>query len=285
MGKGAKNAFVCVYLRHLPTDSEWEKTSRAASTSTDLSLKVFLAEYKQDDRYYDWGDDPAFFAAQEFMDDVRRASWGVCRPDVRSCIKPGDLVIFFCGKPCICDSKKWDYYYIGFGTVKVRVDGRWQIWEDNRFQPYRRFYNLLIAPASQTPPANADDLLDGPDGLTYVHKETFHPYHKNWRRRLCAYIIFDENKQRTNFNLENPLHVATYLGDEKREEWNSDPLTRQLENMLFNKRKISRRLRTSRTGFAHQFIHLTLDDDDLSKFRGDLLELSQAVAGREGHST
>jgi len=219
------------------------------------------------------------------MDDVRRASWGVCRPDVRSCIKPGDLVIFFCGKPCICDSKKWDYYYIGFGTVKVRVDGRWQIWEDNRFQPYRRFYNLLIAPASQTPPANADDLLDGPDGLTYVHKETFHPYHKNWHRRLCAYIIFDENKQRTNFNLENPLHVATYLGDEKREEWNSDPLTRQLENMLFNKRKISRRLRTSRTGFAHQFIHLTLDDDDLSKFRGDLLELSQAVAGREGHST
>jgi hypothetical protein len=267
-----------------PRIVEWEKTSRAASTSTDLSLKVFLAEYKQDDRYYDWGDDPAFFAAQEFMDDVRRASWGVCRPNVRSCIKPGDLVIFFCGKPCVCDSKKWDYYYIGFGTVKVRVDDRRQIWEDNRFQPYRGFYNLLVAPASQTPPANADDLLDGPDGSTYVHKETFHPYHKNWRRRLCAYIIFDENEQRTHFNLENPLHVATYRdGDKLPEVWNSNGLTRQLKRVLFVEQGIARGLRHSPTGSAHQFIHLTLDDSDLNRLRGALLKLSQIIAGGEGH--
>jgi hypothetical protein len=296
MGKGAKSAFVCVYLRHLPTDSEWEKTSRAASTSTDLSLNVFLAEYKQDDRYYDWGDDPAFFAAQEFMDDVRRASWGVCRPNVRSCIKPGDLVIFFCGKPCVCDSKKWDYYYIGFGTVKVRVDDRWQIWKDDQFQDYRRFYNLLVRP----------------EGATIIHhKEVFYPYHKDWQKRLGldsvelpetldqnvwakslkvapkrlpAYILFDEDVQRTHFNLENPLHVATYRdGDKWPEVWNSDGLTPQLERVLFVEQGIARRLRTSPTGSAHQFIHLTLDDSDLNRLRGALLKLSQIIAGGEGH--
>ena len=51
-------------------------------------MREYLALYKlgmeQDGEcYYDWGDDPSFFAAEEFLGDVNRASWGVCRRDVR----------------------------------------------------------------------------------------------------------------------------------------------------------------------------------------------------------
>ena len=60
--------------------------------------------------FYDWGDDPAFFAAEEFLGDVNPASCGVCRRDVREQLRNGDFVIFFCAKAL--EDRTWEYYYI-----------------------------------------------------------------------------------------------------------------------------------------------------------------------------
>jgi len=253
--------FVCVYRKYSPKRREWKKTQEAAAT--DSALRKFMDEYRQDDCYYDWGDDPAFFAAQEFMGDVHCASWGVCRRDVRSRLNEGDLVIFFCAKPII-DSKRWNYFYIGFGTVKATIS-RWEIWQNRQYKKYRRFYNVLAEPK----------------GSILTQRETFHPYHPNWQKRIEApYILFEEDKSLSHFNLTNPLYVATYDGTIP-EKWNSDDseLTARIEKLLFIERGFSRRLRTSPTGYGHRHINLTQNKKgaQLNNLRQELLELSGAI--------
>src|SRR5690242_17635413 len=107
-------AFICVYRQRIPTDSQLRKTQEAAKS--DEHLAEFLRIY--DDSVFDWGDDPSFYSAQVRFGDVRKASWGVCRPNVRKLLKPEDLVVFFCGRASRDESKMWDYFYVGFGTVE-----------------------------------------------------------------------------------------------------------------------------------------------------------------------
>jgi hypothetical protein len=180
---------------------ERKKTRDAAAS--DAALSTFLDDY--DELFYDWGDDPAFFAAQIFMGAVRCASWGVCRRDVRQQLKPGDVVVFFCGKPRIKAHSIWDYYYIGLGTIESTVDRRC-LWTEGQFALYRQFYNVLA------------EL----HGEILVQKETFHPYHKDWERRaLAPYILFERAPDLTHFNVTNPQLVGTYDGSHLPEVWNS----------------------------------------------------------------
>ena len=255
--------YTCVYRHFLPSKADWDKTCQAALL--DPTLDKFLGKYN--DQYYDWGDDPSFFAAREFLGNVRHASWGVCRRNVRQHLKPGGLVVFFCAKPQIGNAKVWDYYYIGFGTVRATID-RWQLWQDNQFSCYRRFYNVLAEPKNSK----------------LVQKETFHPYHKDWQKRLTApYILFEPSEELSHFNLVNPLLVASYDGNKIPEDWGTSCLALQLENLLFEERLISRRLRSSPTGYGHSHINLTNEGKTtrpgrtIEQLRHALLELSETI--------
>ena len=62
-----------------PSVREWRLTKPLADS--DPLLSRFLNGYREN--FWDWGDDPSFFAAEHRLGDVRRASWGVCRADVR----------------------------------------------------------------------------------------------------------------------------------------------------------------------------------------------------------
>lgn len=66
--------------------------------------------------------------------------------------------------------------------------------------------------------------------------------------------MFEPTSKLTNFNLTNPLLVATYDGDQIPERWNAK--SRGLENLLFRERGIERRLRTARRGFGHVKLNL-----------------------------
>jgi hypothetical protein len=138
-----RQLFVCVYRRHIPTPSQWRRTLDAASS--DQRLSRFLREYFQEDRYFDWGDDPGFFAALEEFGDPRHASWAVCRPDVRAAVRTGDVVAFFVGKPAFEEhegrhrpSGPTDYFYIGCGTVGRLVNRR-ELWLDEGLAPLSTF--------------------------------------------------------------------------------------------------------------------------------------------------
>src|SRR3990167_4127236 len=108
-------AYACVYRRKAVTATEIRRT-RAAATQ-DTLLAQFLDAYLGRQSYLDWGDDPAFFSAKHRLGDIRSASWGVCRRDVRATLSGGDFVAFFCGQESQDVQRRWDYYYVGGGTV------------------------------------------------------------------------------------------------------------------------------------------------------------------------
>jgi hypothetical protein len=249
------NAYLCTYRRRWPSLSERRQTALAAEG--DPLLLKFLESY--DDSFYDWGDDPSFFAAHHLLGNVCKASWGVCRPDVRRTLKENDLVVFFCG----CQSKDkhtWHYFFIGFGTVRERVEPRAALWRQSRYAPYRKFYNVLARL----------------DNGRLTQSETFLPYHDNWKHRARApYVLFDP--ARSAFNLDSPHHVATW--DSKTappETWKRDVTTREIERLLFVGRGIDRRLRTSSTGYGHAKLNLLRKVSAASHDR-NLSEMTKAL--------
>lgn len=228
------NAYVCTYRQITPPPADLKRTEQAAAK--DPLLRKFLKEYGAS--CFDWGDDPSFFAAKYMLGDVRRASWGVCRRDVRGDMKEGDVIIFFCGSKRN-ERKSWDYYFIGVGTVAGIVENRKLLWTKPAYAAYRTFYNILV----------------DSDGKQF---ETFHPFHKDWELRAKApYIVFDPAQ--SVFNLDSPHLVATWNGDGLQEIWRRDRQTRAIEQLLFVERDIKRRLRTSRTGYAHVKLNLLSD--------------------------
>ena len=237
-------------------------------TSVNAALNPALAKYliQYKGSFYDWGDDPAFFAADEFLGDVRGASWGVCRRDVRANLNHGDFVAFICAKEQESEPKVWDYYYVGVGAVGVLVRKRSQIWRNSYLRPYTQFFNLLAEPS-----------LDS----EMKHKELIHKFHDNWKDRISApYIIFDDNENLTHFNLMDPLQIATYTpGTGPFELWRSGESANvsNLERLLLADSGGTRRLRTSNKYMPHRHINLGRSKSvaELKKLHNCLVKLAQ----------
>lgn len=234
-------AYVCVYRHFQPSPKAIRDTLTIAVTAPDPLLSGFVHAYTEGTSYFDWGDDPSFFSAQHFHGSSAYAAWGVCRPNVRSKLKQGDVVIFFCARRRPQVKPTTDYFYIGVGTVGEVIPNRKEIWSKSKYKLYRSHYNVLAKYSRH--------------GLE--QHEVFHPTHENWMHRLASpYIVFSPTESR--FNLRNPLHVGTSLQG-KREIWHSrsDRRVARLEEILFKSLGIKRRLRTSPTGSAHPHINLT----------------------------
>lgn len=216
----------------------WRPCLAGGNALANPILAQFVASYNEPGNFYDWGDDPGFFCARHFLGDCRLAGWGVCRPDVRAALAPGDFVVFFCAR--WAPERVWRYYYIGVATMKEGVS-RSEIWTDPCLAAYRRFYNVLAR------------LEDG----KLVHHEAM-TRHDDWQHRASTpYLLFDADL--TDVDLDRPPHVATYdprLGPV--EVWRrADPHVRELEELLFVERGIRRRLRTHNTQQPHRHINLT----------------------------
>ncbi len=228
------------------------------------ALERFLEEYWRDDRYFDWGDDPSFYGALDVFGDARRASWSVCRPDVRERLAPGDGVIFIVLKPEVELNSRGihiptgvaGYHYVGFGTVGELVD-RNSLWTDRRFERYRSFWNALARPVAE--------------GLENV--EVF-PRHENWVRRASAPVVLFEPPT-SWFDLRTPAPVARYDRAEGfPERWNDSPASQELQLLLFAGRQ--RRLRTSDGGYPHRHLRLSTTQAKFDAMRSDFLRLAGA---------
>jgi hypothetical protein len=249
------SAYVCTY-RHPSVEAlarEWALTEPIAVE--DPLLRDFLAGYEES--FWDWGDDPAFFSAARRLGDERRASWGVCRPDVRASLDLGSLVVFFCARQ---EGLFWHYYFIGFGKVAALVE-RARLWIDPDYEEYNRFYNILAR------------LEDG----RLVQAETFYDYHINWEHRAAApYVIFDPDH--SHFNLRNPHWVAAWQkGERVPEVWRADERSQRIAQLLFTERGIERRLRTSHRGNAHARLNLITSRGTPRSGR-DLPEFAKALS-------
>src|SRR5216683_1787219 len=101
-------AYICVYRHPIPRHRDRRLTELAGASNP--TLHRFLEVYDDQNCFYDWGDDPGFFAAGELLGDVRDATWGVCRRDVRNILCKGDYIAFFCAKSF--GGSMTEYYYI-----------------------------------------------------------------------------------------------------------------------------------------------------------------------------
>ncbi len=267
------NIYLCVYRQQIAKG--WNKTWKEASVTNNTALKNYLRRYKKRfrknnqniGRFYDWGDDPAFFAAEEFLDDVHKASWGVCRPNVRTKLVAGDTIVFFCAQQHPDNNDQWEYYYVGLGTVGKILTERKKIWKEKCYAGYEEFFNLLIDPNG-------------------CHAEPIHPYHRDWvNRAKSPYVIF-EASDKTHFNITNPLHVATYRkgeADSRKgkplEVWRlqEDARVKRIYELI-PKRGNGKKLRTSPTGSGHQHLNLGPLSHNLKETKRKLLKISIEIA-------
>jgi hypothetical protein len=253
-------AYLSVYRKPRVAAKFIQQTRRRVDETPHLA--AFIDSFLQEASFLDWGDDPAFFAAQAILGDIRRASWGVCRRTLRAALQPGDLVIFFCTKQRAEQTGIWDYYFIGYGTIGS-VLSRQDIWEREDCAPYRGFFNLLVRP-------QAGD---------FVQWEPFASWHKDWTKRMPNYLLFDRRPGMTEFGLSDALRVASYNG-EPPERWIREPLPNRLFEITLGRCQNRRGLRTSTTGFAHPHVRLPIAASDVPTLREDMAQI--LASRREG---
>lgn len=206
----------------------------------------------------DWGDDPSFFAASTLLGDVRRATWGVCRRDVRACLSPGDFVVFVCARAD--NPPVWDYHFVGVATLGYRLT-RDDVWSVHRYARYRDFLNIIARPRA---------------GGGLKQHEWVHPFHADWLARCSApYWLFDPDD--TVLNLDSPILLATYRGQARSiETWHThDGRVGELRSLLLRGAPETRGLRSVNAQQPHAKLNLKrgyTTDSALSDLRKVLLE-------------
>lgn len=253
-------AYVCVYLHPTPGPRDRAQTEEAATKKS--LLRRYLNSYDKTDSILDWGDDPSFFSAQELLGDIRGATWGVCRRDVRQTVESGDFVVFICAREQA--PRTWDYYFIGVATMGEPLT-REEIWSDGSYAVYRDFLNVLARP--------------GVKGRLKQH-EWVHAFHEDWLKRCAApYWLFDPDK--SALNLSASLHIASYHGPTPSiERWRTrDPRVRKLRGLLLRGAKDTRGLRSLSPYRPHPKLNLRngySTDSSLSLLRTKLLSYVDA---------
>ncbi len=136
------------------------------------------------------------------------------------------------------NGKNGIYHFVGYGTVKGCLS-REEIWQNEKYNPYRNFFNILAKP----------------ENGKLVQHEIIGEGHDDWENRLTApYIIFDRNPKMTNFNIATPLFVAQKKPDELTETWLDKPEVNRLKDLLFTQFGITCHLRTTNLQRAHRQI-------------------------------
>lgn len=236
---GETLVYLCVYRQVLPRRKAVLQEVGEAAKSNPMIAQL-LGHYESGQTVYDWGDDPSFFSAECEQGSAAYAAWGVCRPNVRRKLCPGDLVVYFCARSMVGGGGV-DYLFSGYGTVKAAIFDRGELWRNPEWSAYRSHLNTLVRY----------------DSDHQVHDEPFPPGHPDWEYRLeSPYIIFDPELSR--FKMRSPLLVAAAKSRDMRETWRvKDDQVEKLHSLLFGELGLSRGLRTSRTGTSHPHINLT----------------------------
>lgn len=232
-------AYAFVYRQVIPSGSLLNAARQAGEVHEDIRL--LLRHYDSGVTAYDWGDDPSFFSADHHQGTSGAAAWGVCRPNIRRNLHPGDVMMFFCARR-LEKFAPTEYLFTGYATVARRIEDRRDIYRRDELAPYRSHLNVLVEY----------------NGNQRVRHERFEPGHPaDWEHRADSpYIVFDPTL--TRLKLRRPRHVASALPGEKNETWHlGDPKVQALHELLFSELEVKRKLRTSSTGSSHPHINLT----------------------------
>lgn len=211
----------------------------------------------------DVGDDPSFVSSARVGGDV---TWGVCRPDVRRALRPGDAVVFFAADR-LRDRRPARYQFVGCATVD-RCVRQTDVWTEPGLATFRTYGNLLTRP-----------IKGG-----YEHHEELprHRWHDDWlwrisetkslrkaaftgRERFSAadrvdgrvlriapnYVIFRPEPTET-FIIADPPVVATVNHTGRTERWLTSRFASKLRSLVLG--STGRHLRTTNPQIAHRHI-------------------------------
>ena len=227
---------------------------------------------------YDLGDDPAFFSASECNGPV---TWGVCRPDVRGAIAPGDWIAFFSASHPSQETAVTHYRFVAALCVERKIR-QVDIFVDSSHCLFRDYLNLLVRP----------------NGAGWEHYEPGlapSKWHRDWLWRLCErrglrkkqvirlgddhhsgdelprsvaenYIIFSTGK---SVIASKPPLVAVYRKGDTGETWEPDRRAQHIREHLFG--TSSRGLRTTNPQQPHRHFRRELPDSTLPQAIFDVL--------------
>ena len=251
---------------------------RDAAGQADPDFAAYLDAVKREEWLYDTGDDPAFYSFRRLASEGGSLSWGICRPDVRKRLEPGDAVAFFGFRN---HGPGVEYYFSGYATVwrKVRQT---DIWRDPVLAVYRRYLNLLVRPdgdAFRWHESNPNRRWWHQDWLWRIAKRSGTrkaDYDNIQKAGVLRPDLTDPNGRQVNvaenYVLFHPQEPLTYLLAEpylvglyekawgtREEEWvRSDPAD-AIRALTIERSPHPRRLRTTNVQRSHRHITILLD--------------------------
>jgi hypothetical protein len=285
-----ENEMVRIYLA--PYHARGEADARFPCIHGAIRLKRNVSS---DEWPYDVGDDPSFFCSKR---DGGPLTWGICRPDVRNPIRPGDIVVFFSFRE-MKDAKETEYRLCAVATVgnKVRMT---DLWKHPELERFRRYDNLLIKPKARAPRCwkhfesklkeqqGHDDWLwricehpkrvsknsfDRRDEFCHDEEIEGHPL-----RVARNYVIFSTRCGETHI-LPSPPLVARYHGGKGTEEWENDRTSAKVFRLTLGEaNRVNGSARFLRIpgggGHPHRHIKWEVTRDEASDLRSRLIELA-----------
>lgn len=260
--------------------ADLEYVSDAAGPA-EPAFAAYLDAVRSQEWLYDTGDDPAFFCFRRLASEDGSLSWGICRPDVRNRLEPGDAVAFFAFRN---QESGMAYYFSGYATVWQKVR-QTDIWRDRRLAVHRRYLNLLVRP-------------DGDAFRWHESNPNRQRWHRDWLWRIAKRSgartadydeiqkvgvlrpgLTDSNGRQVevaeNYVLFHPQEPLTYILAEpylvgryqkawraREEEWvRSDPAD-AIRALTIGRSPHPRRLRTTNAQRPHRHITVPMDVAD-----------------------
>jgi hypothetical protein len=224
---------------------------------------------------YDVGDDPSFYCAKTYENNL---TWGICRRNIRNKIEKKDVVIFFC-----YSSVTNAYYLAGIATVINKIK-QTQIWKENRYKRYRKYFNILIRFHK-----NKWEHFEPLFNEKGAHKDWVHRLSNNSQSNLEIshdsffseikvadnYVIFERNNNET-YILNSPIHVANWDCGKDNEDWIINRDINKIKEAIF-KSTGRKSLRVHQRNQAHVHIRIKMDKNDLKKWTSYFISVIKTI--------
>jgi hypothetical protein len=238
---------------------------------------------------YDVGDDPSFFSKVQNRSNL---TWGVCRPQVRNRIQPGDIVVYF----SVRQKEKehpFEYQLCAVVTVEKKVR-QTDVWLVPRFRKcFASYLNLVLRPngrhrwrhserGSEKPHKDWIWRIADHDGLKKSQfrpleaKDTFDQHSRVGGRPVSIaanYVIFSDDKKLSRV-LRHPPLTAVSQRNGQPETWQDDPFSKSVRAHLFGSTGKAgprrKSLRSVHPQHSHPVIRWTLSVEEAIKWRKKL---------------
>jgi hypothetical protein len=239
-------------------------------------VRAFRAACAESQFPFDIGDDPAFFAARYLRSPI---TWGICRPDVRAKIRPGDYAAFFAADR---DNQQTTYLFVGALCVDRKIS-HVSLWKDP--QPFRDYLNLLIRPHGR-----GWEHFEPALAVRYWHKDWLWRIADNTGRRkepvvqaslshvaghpltyppMDNYIVFSV---RSSVIPRSPIPVASHSGGAGVETWHSTHEAMTIRRVIYD--RTARGIRTRNRQQPHRHFRRPLRDPrEFCKLLGQVVTL------------